>query len=203
MIRVLVIARSSVVRAGMESLIASSGTLELAGALDLARTSAVDFPADIALVDADDILPDSLPDFARDLSLPIVLLTQTADLSNSSAALRAGIRGIISREAPPQEIEAAVQAVNAGLIVIAPASLSELLPAERAPLEALRESLSDRELEVLNLVAEGLSNKLIAQGLGISEHTVKTHLTAIFEKLGASTRTEAVSQAIRRGLVML
>ena len=69
--------------------------------------------------------------------------------------------------------------------------------------EELAEPLSARELEVLELVAEGLSNKLIAHGLNISEHTVKTHVASIFAKLGASSRTEAVSQAIRRGLVML
>jgi DNA-binding NarL/FixJ family response regulator len=69
--------------------------------------------------------------------------------------------------------------------------------------EELQEPLSDRELEVLDLLSEGLSNKLIAHRLGISEHTVKTHVASIFAKLGAASRTEAVSQAIRRGLVML
>ena len=63
--------------------------------------------------------------------------------------------------------------------------------------------LSGRELEVLDLLADGLSNKLIAHRLSISEHTVKTHVASIFAKLGASSRTEAVSKAIRRGLVML
>ena len=69
--------------------------------------------------------------------------------------------------------------------------------------QALTEPLSDRELEVLNLISEGQSNKLIAHSLGISEHTVKTHVASIFQKLGAGSRTEAVSHAIRRGLVML
>jgi DNA-binding NarL/FixJ family response regulator len=96
-----------------------------------------------------------------------------------------------------------VHAVNAGLAVTTPASLSDLLP-DAPPFAAeLAEPLSERELEVLDLMAEGLSNKLIAHHLSISEHTVKTHIASIFTKLGASNRTEAVSQAIRRGLVML
>jgi len=84
-----------------------------------------------------------------------------------------------------------------------PASLAELLPEQQPVADELAQPLSDRELEVLDRVAEGLSNKLIAHRLNISEHTVKTHVASIFAKLGASSRTEAVSQAIRRGLVML
>ncbi len=110
---------------------------------------------------------------------------------------------MISRDATPEEIESAIQAVNAGLVVFAAESLPDLLPGPRPAREALAEPLSDRELEVLNLIAEGQSNKLIAHTLGISEHTIKTHVASIFVKLGAGSRTEAVSQAIRRGLVML
>ena len=93
--------------------------------------------------------------------------------------------------------------MNAGLIVIAPESLPGLLLDVRPIAEPLAEPLSERELEVLDVIAEGLSNKLIAHRLGISEHTVKTHVASIFAKLGATSRTEAVSLAIRRGLVML
>jgi DNA-binding NarL/FixJ family response regulator len=96
-----------------------------------------------------------------------------------------------------------VHAVNAGLVVTTPESLAELLPDAQPFAEQLAEPLSEREVEVLDLLAEGLSNKLIAHRLSISEHTVKTHIASIFAKLGASNRTEAVSQAIRRGLVML
>jgi DNA-binding NarL/FixJ family response regulator len=84
-----------------------------------------------------------------------------------------------------------------------PALLAELLPEQQPVADELAEPLSDRELEVLDLLAEGLSNKLIAHRLNISEHTVKTHIASIFMKLGASSRTEAVSRAVRRGLVML
>jgi DNA-binding NarL/FixJ family response regulator len=195
-IRVVVAARSSVVRAGLESVVRSSSSLDLAGALDLALVAEAQFEADVLLLEASETLPE-LP------SPPVVLLMDTSDATLVSAALRSGIRGVISREASPEEIENAVQAVNAGLVVIEAGSLAALLRELRPPSEALSEPLSDRELEVLNLIAEGQSNKLIAHSLGISEHTVKTHVASILAKLGAASRTEAVSQAIRRGLVML
>ena len=196
MIRVVVAARSSVVRAGLESVVRSSSSLELAGALDWALVNSAEFEADVLLMDAGDVLPEPS-------SQPAVLMLDTSDAALVSAALRSGIRGVISREATPDEIESAIHAVSAGLVVITAGSLPELLPEPRAARAALTEPLSDRELEVLNLIAEGQSNKLIAHSLGISEHTVKTHVASILAKLGAGSRTEAVSQAIRRGLVML
>jgi DNA-binding NarL/FixJ family response regulator len=202
-IRVAVAARSSVVRAGLESVVRSSSALQLAGALDWALVNLTEFEADVLLLDAGDIALDGLRVLAEGVSERVVLLLESSDSALVSAALRSGIRGVISREATPEEIESAIQAVNAGLVVITAGSLPELLPEVRPAAQALSEPLSDRELEVLNLIAEGQSNKLIAHGLGISEHTVKTHVASILQKLGAGSRTEAVSQAIRRGLVML
>ena len=196
MIRVVVAARSSVVRAGLESVVRSSSSLELAGALDWALINSAEFEADVLLMDPGDVLPEQS-------SQPAVLLLDTSDAALVSAALRSGIRGVISREATSEEIESAIQAVHAGLVAITAGSLTELLRDIRPAADALAEPLSDRELEVLNLIAEGQSNKLIAHSLGISEHTVKTHVASILAKLGAGSRTEAVSQAIRRGLVML
>ena len=196
MIRVLVAARSSIVRAGLESVVRSSSSLQLAGAVDLALVNSADIQADVLLLEADDIQHE-------ELALPVVLLLDTSDAALLNSALRSGVRAVISREATPEEIESAIQAVNAGLIVIAPGSLPGLLQDVRPIAEALAEPLSERELEVLDVIAEGLSNKLIAHRLGISEHTVKTHVASIFAKLGAASRTEAVSLAIRRGLVML
>ncbi len=196
MIRVLVAARSSIVRAGLESVVRSSSSLQLAGAVDLALVNSADIQADVLLLEADDIQHE-------ELALPVVLLLDTSDMALVNSALRAGVRAVISREATPEEIESAIQAVNAGLIVIAPESLPGLLQDVRPIAEPLAEPLSERELEVLDVIAEGLSNKLIAHRLGISEHTVKTHVASIFAKLGAASRTEAVSIAIRSGLVML
>jgi len=197
----MVAARSSVVRSGLESVVRSSSSLELAGALDWSLLPSADIEADVLLLEAG---PAPLDGFRAVIEQkPAVLLLDCSDSPMVVAALRAGVRGTISRDATPEEIEAAIQAVNAGLVVLAAGSLPDLLPGPRLATEALAEPLTERELEVLNLIAEGQSNKLIAHTLGISEHTVKTHVASIFVKLGAGSRTEAVSQAIRRGLVML
>jgi DNA-binding NarL/FixJ family response regulator len=174
----------------------SSASLQLAGSLDWALINSAEFEADVVLMEAGGVP-------IEEVSQPVVLLADVSDSALVDALLRSGIRGVISREATPEEIESAIQAVNVGLVVIPAGSLPDLLPDLRPPAQALAEPLSDRELEVLNLIAEGQSNKLIAHSLGISEHTVKTHVASILAKLGAASRTEAVSQAIRRGLVML
>jgi len=173
--------------------------MELAGSIDWSLVGSIDgAQPGVLLIDAGD----AQASFA-DLSLPVVQMLEASDAAQVSAALRSGVRGVISRDATPDEIESALQAAAAGLVVITPDAASALLSPARPPAAALAEPLSARELAVLGLLAEGLSNKLIAHQLEISEHTVKTHVTAILAKLGAASRTEAVSQAIRRGLVML
>ena len=201
MIRVLVGSLSSAVRAALENVIRSSLTLEFAGVVDPDHLASSNVCGDVLLMDFSDSDRDSLG--FVDLVIPVVLLLDDADSDLVSWALRSGVRGAISRDATPQEIEGGLNAVASGLVVITPGSLVTLLPDVAPFAEDLAESLTERELEVLDLLAEGLSNKLIAHGLTISEHTVKTHVASIFAKLGASSRTEAVSQAIRRGLVML
>ena len=206
MIRVIVAARSNISRAGLESLVHSSPALELKRSLDFAlllnHADSADLQADVLLLEAGDIQPDRVRVLA-DLPLPAVLLIDMPDAALVSAALAAGIRGVLSREATPEEIEAAVQAVAVGLVVVGGAELPALLTHAHPISDVLAEPLSEREIEVLDLIAEGLSNKLIAYQLSISEHTVKTHVASILGKLGAASRTEAVSQAIRRGLVKL
>jgi two-component system, NarL family, response regulator YdfI len=196
-IRVLLASRSSEV----ENTIRSIAALEFAGRVNLSQGSTdfagTDFAGDVLLVDSRDLADNDWRTLAE-LPIPAVLLLEAPDADLAAAALRAGIRGAILLDSTPDEIESAVRAVHSGLVVTAP----ELL-ADPNPLAELVEPLSAREIEVLDLLAEGMSNKLIAHRLTISEHTVKTHVASIFAKLGASSRTEAVSQAIRRGLVML
>ena len=114
--------------------------------------------------------------------------------------------GVVSPDAPPGEIGAAVAAVARGLVVL-PRALSERLLQGPAvfggAVEELAESLTAREREVLELLGRGLSNKMIARALHISEHTVKFHVSSIYTKLGASSRAEAVSLGARHGLISL
>ena len=201
MIRVLLGPPSSLVGAALERAIRASESLEFAGTVDPHNFSS-DFSGDILMLDVAEPGEQDWQVLA-DLPIPVIALLDSADNAVAASALRAGIQGVISLDATAQEIEGAVHGVNAGFAVMPRNLLAELLPDGQALGEELAEPLSGRELEVLDLLAEGLSNKLIAHRLSISEHTVKTHVASIFGKLGASSRTEAVSQAIRRGLIML
>jgi DNA-binding NarL/FixJ family response regulator len=127
-----------------------------------------------------------------------------ADESQGAEALAAGARGLVSRGVDGDRLTAAVLAVASGLIVLDDGAGASLLrPAARADVEAPLEELTPRELEVLQLLAEGLANKRIAERLAISEHTAKFHVNAILGKLGARSRTEAIVLAARLGLVIL
>jgi NarL family two-component system response regulator YdfI len=201
-IRILVASRSSELEYAIRSSLSSSITVEFAGRVDPSQVSSLEISADVLLIETDDLSEHDWRALAG-LPIPVLLLMDAPNSALVTPALRAGIRGAIPSDATPQEIESAVHAVSAGLVVTTPTFLVELWPETQNFAEELAEPLSSRELEVLDLVAEGLSNKLIAHRLNISEHTVKTHVASIFAKLGASSRTEAVSQAIRRGLVML
>jgi two-component system nitrate/nitrite response regulator NarL len=117
-------------------------------------------------------------------------------------ALAAGARGLAFRDIEAPRLAAALRALASGLMVFDEALLSpRARPRPAAP--ALPEALTPRETEVLQLLAQGLSNRRIAEGLGISEHTAKFHVNAIVTKLGAQTRTEAAMRAARLGLVLL
>src|SRR5207245_9231086 len=120
---------------------------------------------------------------------PVIALA--ADETAAATALAAGARGVLSREAPAARIAAAVRATLGGLLVVDAAMAGALL---RPPPEAegLPDALTPRETEVLQLLAQGLSNRAVADRLAISEHTAKFHVNAILGKLGARGRTDAV-----------
>ncbi|MFQ5924128.1 MAG: response regulator transcription factor [Anaerolineales bacterium] len=132
---------------------------------------------------------------------PVVTLLPENSLTTE--AWSAGARGLLSREAGPVSIAAALNAVNQGLVAVDPALGGALLPTHGEPDAFQVEELTKREREVLELLAEGLSNRSIAVQLKISEHTVKYHVNAILRKLGAQSRTEAVVRATRSGLILL
>lgn len=115
-------------------------------------------------------------------------------------ALGGGFRGVLGRDAAPEVLVAAICAARQGLVTIDPRFAAEVLP---QPVTTAPLMLTPREHQVLELVAEGLSNKEIGAQLGVSQHTAKFHVTALLDKLGAETRTEAVVLAARFGLIDL
>jgi DNA-binding NarL/FixJ family response regulator len=121
--------------------------------------------------------------------------------------LRAGVRAVLPANLHGSEIVAAIEAVYAGLMVLHPADVNVVTSSNNAlsnpTLRSATEPLTSRETEVLQLLALGLANKEIAGRMKISEHTVKFHVASILGKLGASSRTEAVTLGIRQGLVMI
>ena len=128
-------------------------------------------------------------------------LALVRDEESALELLRAGALGVLLRGVEGERLLSALRAVATGVGVFEPALVRGLLSARATPQDNL--VFTPREAEVLSLLAEGLSNKLIADRLKISDHTAKFHVTAILNKLGADTRTEAVVTAARRGLLML
>jgi len=110
--------------------------------------------------------------------------------------------GVVSPDAPPEEFLAAVAATVQGLVVL-PRMLTGRLIGEPANVEEPSEPLTAREREVLELLGRGLSNKMIATELHISEHTVKFHISSIYTKLEVASRTEAINRGARQGLISL
>jgi len=187
---VLVLADDPLTRAGLTALLSAQEELfvlaELSPDDDVAAFAE---GVDAAVWEADAEVPETL-------DLPLLALVRDAE--EAAQALRAGARGVLGRSADGERILAALGVLTRGLAVLEPA----FLPAPRSEPEGL-EPLTPRERDVLNLLAEGLSNKAIAKRLGVSDHTVKFHLNALLGKLGARSRTEAVTKAVRSGLLTL
>ncbi|WP_435973324.1 response regulator [Streptomyces sp. Qhu_M48] len=129
---------------------------------------------------------------------PKVLVLTTYDTdADILAAVEAGASGYLLKDAPPEELAAAVRTAAAGQSALAPAVAHRLMDRMRTPAEAL----TRRELEVLQLVGEGLSNQQISKVLFLSQATVKSHLVHVFAKLGVDSRTAAVATATARRLI--
>lgn len=220
MIRTLVAAASPVVRAGLEALLARGASVSIVGVTDVA--SLVDEiethePQVVLLVvESRDGAP-AAASLAAPLSLApdavsrtpaLVLLADAPTAAWTADAVRAGARAVLATDATSEEIVAAVEAAAAGLIAI-PAELALDIMGAARPSGAVQHSatemtpLTRREHEILGMLAEGLANKNIAARLGISEHTVKTHVASILTKLSAYSRAEAVAIGARQGLILL
>jgi DNA-binding NarL/FixJ family response regulator len=147
-----------------------------------------------------------LAELADASGTPVLLVGDAPSTAELNALLRAGVRGVLLPEASGDELAIALRAVIQGLVVLEPLvgrALAAATPLASALDAGPEESLTDREQEVLQLLALGLPNKTIATRLHISEHTVKFHVGSILAKLDAASRTEAVTRAARRGLLVL
>ena len=193
LISVLVAASSPVSRAGLKSMVEEMPECAVAGSA--ATGEIVEHAADLH---PDVILWQIAAD--EDAAALRALRGQNTVLLSSNASLeliRAGAHGVLPPNASAEQIEIALQAAAAGLGVFSPGNLDS--PA----VQRISSSLTARETEVLRMIAEGLANKEIAWKLGISEHTVKFHVSALLGKLGAGSRAEAIGAGIRQGVIML
>jgi NarL family two-component system response regulator YdfI len=213
-IRVLLAAASTVRRAGLEALIKTAPSLALAGSLHstlVIGQYAGQLQSDVVLLDLENegrphessVLPARLQISS---SVPMVALIEDPSADWAANALRSGVRAILPRDSGMNEILAAIQAAYAGLVLldaeVSQSLASRIRPSTARPAAAL-DDLTPREIEVLRMLAEGLSNREIASRLGISNHTVKFHISSILDKLGAASRTEAVTMGIRMGIILL
>ena len=191
-LRVVVVSSAPLVRAGLRTILGVFDDLDVTEA-DPSQLRALN--AEVMLCDG------STPDIDERLTaadVPALVLVR--DAAGAADALACGARGVLARTAAPRRMHAALHAVAEAEIVIDDAFADTLLRHPRAEVEMI-EPLTARERQVLHLLASGLTNKEIGQRLGVTDHTIKFHVNGILGKLGAATRTEAVVQAARRGII--
>jgi DNA-binding NarL/FixJ family response regulator len=205
MIRVLLVDDHAIVRGGLSALLATTTDLQVVG-------EAAD-GAEAVLLTAE-LRPDVI---VMDLSMPgsngvqatarvlaehptahVLVLTSFSEQRWILEALEAGAEGYLLKHSEPEVILAGIREVMAGGSPLDPKAARTLLTSRRAPTAAAESPLTDREEQVLAMVGAGLANKAIARRLGISERTVKAHLTSIFQRLGVTDRTQAALWAQRR-----
>src|SRR5436309_13781904 len=204
MTAVIIMAASQSRRDWFQRILAATKSMHIVGAaatFPFLRSLLEEPAAEVAILDSQSA-PE--PDVTRDWlfeildRLPSVLLISAPDAGIFNAVVRAERGALLRTDASPGQIIQAVQSTSAGLLTFD----STLIPQPDWPAD-LTEELTPRETEVLALLAEGLVNREIALRLSISEHTIKFHIRSILGKLGASTRTEAVTRGLRHGLIEL
>ena len=195
-IRVVVADDHQVVRSGLELLLATTADIELVGT----AANGAEVLEVVARLQPDVVLMDlSMPDVdgveatrrmtAAHPASRVLVLTSFSDQTRILDALAAGADGYLLKDSDPDDIAGAIRSVFAGESPLDPKAARVLLESRRTRRETV--SLTDRERQVLLLVRGGLANKQIARRLGISERTVKAHLTSVFQRLGVSDRTQA------------
>jgi DNA-binding NarL/FixJ family response regulator len=194
---VAIVAQSLAMRLGLRELLNNLPGVEVRADSD--RPQGLPASDVLVLTSADDL--QLLGREAR----PVLLLTDHPD--EATRLVDMPVWGILPLDASPEELSAALHALGEGLWVGSPALAGGLLEHHPAPVfaggEPVNDPLTGRELEVLQLAAEGLANKQIALTLEISEHTVKFHLSSLYAKLGVTSRTEAIRAGVRQGRVVL
>ena len=202
MIRVTIVSPNSALRIGLRELLSRQSDIQIVGeTIDLESVNETETEVVVLASVSSARMLESKSTFA--------ILFLTDDVESLRGVLNSNARawGVLSADATEDELVAAVRAVGEGLWVGAPGLVQSLirLNGRRESLgeESLIEPLTAREKEVIQLMAQGLANKQIALSLGISEHTVKFHLSSLYAKLGISSRTEAVKRGIELGLISL
>ena len=203
--RAFVVAPTPVTRAGLRSMLAGVEGTDVRVVGEAGPSAAPDpsalSEADVVLLADEELLEDAA--IAEDGTQALVLISDDDHAIPRLRALPLRGWGLVPPDAPPEELAAAASAAAQGLIVLPKPLTERLLQEPAASIEELSEPLTAREREVLELLGRGLSNRLIAQELHISEHTVKFHISSLYAKLEVGNRAEAVSQGARRGLISL
>jgi DNA-binding NarL/FixJ family response regulator len=205
MIRLLIADDHVVVRTGLAQLVSGFDDVELVGEAangEEAVALAAELGPDVVLMDLEMPRLDGIEATRRIKEArpeaAVVVLTSFSDRERILRALDAGAAGYLLKDAEPDELERAIHAAARGDAPLDPKAARALLSARSGSSPA--DALSEREREVLLMVAEGLPNKLIARRLSISEKTVKAHLTSVFRTIGVTDRTQAALWAERNGL---
>ncbi|MFQ3648307.1 MAG: response regulator transcription factor [Aggregatilineales bacterium] len=200
-LRVMIVADDLLVRTGLAALLEEQADVRIVGQAHPLR-----FTDDAELYQPDVVVWDlgwqpSVSPSAAHFTWPLLLLVSHTERLRLPLPASATV-ALLPRDSRPPHLWLALQALAGGLTVVAPSLLPLLANATTEPQE-VAETLTNREQEVLRLLAQGLTNKAIARQLGITEHTVKFHVNAIMSKLDAQSRTDAVIRATRAGLVSL
>lgn len=207
MLRVVVVDDHPVVRDGLRGMLDGQPDLTVVGEAGDGR-EAVTVVArerpDVVLMDLRMPVLDGVAAIARITAaqpgVRILVLTTYDEDHDIVRAIDAGARGVLLKDAPREDLFRAIRSAARGEMVMAPTVTARMFERMRAPQE---QTPTDRELEVLTLVARGLTNRAIGRELALSEATVKTHLVHLFTKLGVADRTAAVTAALDRGLITL
>jgi two-component system, NarL family, response regulator YdfI len=209
-IRVSIVATAAIVRSGLAAMLALDRTISVVGMtanLELLDADVDRLRPDLILLDLGNEYHPSVWEKLLSIQesqdpIGIIITVTNLDGLDINAAMGAGVRGILLDTSTEAELIAAVVAVVRGLVVLDPGAI-ELFSAPVTAALSAGFSLTPREIEVLTRLGSGLGNKAIGHSLHISEHTVKFHISSIFQKLGVSTRTEAVTVGVRLGLILL